>query len=1325
MANYLPPTEDLPTFNPSVFMSGDDSLTYNKAKKLFLTYPTAQGTETLQDVNVSGTATFAGKVDINNGKNRLNVDGTQNMMVIDINNSTAPNLVLGTTTSNTSFISGGNACSDSTNIKRSVIIGDSACTNRTGYNPTIKGFNGTTAIGYSTLNEITPDAGTLGKNTAIGSYAGAQLQGGNNNTYVGADSGNNFSHTANYCTFIGGDSGFSGPTTYTNSSAIGYGAKINDNHQIQLGTINEYVNIPNYIKFPDGTTQNTAAGGGGGSGVNTSNTLTGHPYTSAGSGSGATIGGTFTGSGMTAYGVQALKSLTTGTNNVGIGSFAGKSITDGSENVIVGENSGYNIASGQYNTIIGCDSGNGIGNESNNIIIGSYSDTSPLVYNSILIGNGINGTSSNKIYLGQTPQQVVMPDSFYFGSNPNKIQKNALASSATGTCAPYIVSGDNSVPNLGLGTTGTNLCAYGVNALQNDTTGSFNTAIGSNSLKSNTTGSYNNALGELAGNAITTGTRNICIGYNTGSTITTGSNNTLIGHGANVGTSGTSNSVAIGSGATTTASNQIMLGTASTTVKIPNVISFSDGLSQQYAYLGRSSASYTVLGNQAGNSSLNSSATGSQNTLIGAYTGTGITSGSNNSFIGEFSGRYDTTGSNNTGVCANSLGSITTGNDNTALGYNSGFTITTENNNVCIGSGADISSASITNSVALGKSSITNESNQIQLGTTSQYVNIPSTLKLQNNVASSTTSNNVLNNTSMTITGSSSGQTNTKTSLLDTITNGLGQTLTSGLISSVPTFKAIDTFIGASTFITPNNISVYPNSTTQTTNKATLQNTQLQITGGTTTQTNTKTSLLDTITDGTATALSGLVSSIPTFKALTSSTSTSSYLTPSSLSLYSADNAQTVNKNSINSSGMRMIGSLASTISNLTNGGFEVGTASGYTNITPAYNLLALTSSPTASYTEIYNDSYNLYGASASIYNRLQASLHTIANTSNSSTLGPDQLNIQGTSSTINKSQLLSTALTITGSVSTTSNTANATNNILSDATNSRYIAMTSGGYASSGNSINNTGQVLYMGSTAPSAAAAATPGMILTPTILTLCQTNNERTNSANVSATTGFRATNGATSVKLDPNTFSNPLTLTGDYYNPFSNTVNTQVLTSSSSTTGSSGSVGISFVRTKSTATTGILAGDMIGQQSYWANAGTTGSPNNVEFARQSVSVKNVGVGNNDGAILFQTAINGTLTNMLELNGDEQQINALQPIDTNNNSIVSSTGNITIDASSSSGTGAINLTTKNGTAGSGAGLVLTGNTLTASTAGGSSGLHLCLTINGTVYKIPLLNA
>ena len=48
MADYTPPTENLPIFDPTVFLTGDEPLTYNTASKKFLKYPNAQGTENLQ-----------------------------------------------------------------------------------------------------------------------------------------------------------------------------------------------------------------------------------------------------------------------------------------------------------------------------------------------------------------------------------------------------------------------------------------------------------------------------------------------------------------------------------------------------------------------------------------------------------------------------------------------------------------------------------------------------------------------------------------------------------------------------------------------------------------------------------------------------------------------------------------------------------------------------------------------------------------------------------------------------------------------------------------------------------------------------------------------------------------------------------------------------------------------------------------------------------------------------------------------------------------------------------------------------------------------------
>lgn len=78
MTDYTPPTEELPIFDKLVFSSGDEALTYNKAKKLFLRYPNAQGTENLQAINVNGIATFNNDI-IANDKATFNSNITANL----------------------------------------------------------------------------------------------------------------------------------------------------------------------------------------------------------------------------------------------------------------------------------------------------------------------------------------------------------------------------------------------------------------------------------------------------------------------------------------------------------------------------------------------------------------------------------------------------------------------------------------------------------------------------------------------------------------------------------------------------------------------------------------------------------------------------------------------------------------------------------------------------------------------------------------------------------------------------------------------------------------------------------------------------------------------------------------------------------------------------------------------------------------------------------------------------------------------------------------------------------------------------------------------
>jgi len=65
MAEYEPPKETLPIFDPAVFATGDEPLTYNIAVKKFLKYPSAQGTENLQAINVNGISTFNAAANFN------------------------------------------------------------------------------------------------------------------------------------------------------------------------------------------------------------------------------------------------------------------------------------------------------------------------------------------------------------------------------------------------------------------------------------------------------------------------------------------------------------------------------------------------------------------------------------------------------------------------------------------------------------------------------------------------------------------------------------------------------------------------------------------------------------------------------------------------------------------------------------------------------------------------------------------------------------------------------------------------------------------------------------------------------------------------------------------------------------------------------------------------------------------------------------------------------------------------------------------------------------------------------------------------------------
>jgi hypothetical protein len=74
MAVYNPPTQNLDIFDALVFQSAEGGqLDIAQASNYFLRFPTAQGKETLLDVDVTGVATFSDDVNITNGTDTASI----------------------------------------------------------------------------------------------------------------------------------------------------------------------------------------------------------------------------------------------------------------------------------------------------------------------------------------------------------------------------------------------------------------------------------------------------------------------------------------------------------------------------------------------------------------------------------------------------------------------------------------------------------------------------------------------------------------------------------------------------------------------------------------------------------------------------------------------------------------------------------------------------------------------------------------------------------------------------------------------------------------------------------------------------------------------------------------------------------------------------------------------------------------------------------------------------------------------------------------------------------------------------------------------------
>ena len=468
--------------------------------------------------------------------------------------------------------------------------------------------------------------------------------------------------------------------------------------------------------------------------------------------------GNKTGTHNVSYGMSALSANIDGIKNTGIGYTSLNANTSGDYNTAVGHESGFVNTTGDYNTYIGAKASPDTGLDG--------------LDKSTAIGYNAKVTASNQIMLGTVTEEVVCPNdldvkgtlkldgtamsldglsdviaggaeftnSLLIGHNNTGTLSaatsnvgvgsgvfNALTSGDGSTAVGYMslfknTSGEHNMAtgykSLTENTTGYQNIATGSFSLQNNDDGNENTATGAYSLTNNVSGSFNTATG-LASLQNTTANSNTAFGYQAGTVNTTGNNNTYIGKGANAGSgeTGLSSSTAIGFNAKVTASNQIMLGTATEEVVCPNdldvkgtlklnntaVIMSLDGLSDVKAEGANFTGSLLI-----GHSTTGSLSSADSNVGIGTNVFNVLTTGSHNVAVGWNSLTSNKSGAYNVAIGSKALYTNDSATHNVATGYQALYTNSTGNHNVATGNHALRLNSTGSDNVATGYKTLEN-----------------------------------------------------------------------------------------------------------------------------------------------------------------------------------------------------------------------------------------------------------------------------------------------------------------------------------------------------------------------------------------------------------------------------------------------------------------------------------------------------------------------------------------------------------------------------------------------------------------------------------------
>ena len=472
-------------------------------------------------------------------------------------------------------------------------------------------------------------------------------------------------------------------------------------------------------------------------------------------------------SGNVAIGNRAACTVTAGGNNVAIGSVAMQNATtpslsiaigcramqfgagdgnigfglqalckvSGSENIAIGTASGSNITTGVNNTFLGGVTGGFISTGSCNVFIGF--GAGPTTNTDCCLWIGIDSTPP---WLTGDNTSAIKPGAgiidcagscgtagqFLTSNGANAIcWANSPVSAAT-PLVQGIVYGctDSTFTNMSLGYCA-GAAAFGV--------GTGNTFVGTCAGRQ-ATSNNNVILGSCSGGSITTGGFHVAIGAETSTTQSTGLSTVAVGYRAlRANTASSVVGVGICALQANTGNNNVAVGGCA--------LSLNTGGAQNTA-IGESALKSNVAGTNnvalGAFSFLGGSYAANNNTGVGAYTGTSITTGACNVYVGARAGCGNTTGSFNVAIGADAFYQGCGGSRNIAIGYtvmqfaagavdnisigaNSANAMTTAASNITIGSCAARSLTTGSCNISIGQNALcaagTTSSSNITIGT--------------------------------------------------------------------------------------------------------------------------------------------------------------------------------------------------------------------------------------------------------------------------------------------------------------------------------------------------------------------------------------------------------------------------------------------------------------------------------------------------------------------------------------------------------------------------------------------------------------------------------